>query len=321
MRFFLFLVPLGFVACWVLLLSLALFTYGKMFEGSLTALVTPFRDGAVDERALRMLVTRQLAAGTNALVPGGTTGESPTLSESEWERIVEVCVGESKGRIPVIAGCGTNSTAVSVARAQRCAALGADGVMVVTPYYNKPTQNGLYHHFRAIADATPLPLLVYNIPGRTSVDMNVETLGRLVHDCPTVKSIKDASGDLNRVTLQAAACGGDFAQLSGDDISAFEFNRLGGRGCVSVASNLVPELCARFQKLCADKNWTEAQELHQRLVPLYRALFVETNPAPIKYALSALGLCTPEVRLPLVELAPSSRAAVEQALQALDKIA
>lgn len=275
----------------------------------------------MDETALRKMVARQLAAGTHGLVPGGTTGESPTLSDDEWEHIIAVCVGESRGRIPVIAGCGTNSTAVSVARARRCAALGADGIMVVTPYYNKPTQNGLYHHFRAVAEATKLPMLIYNIPSRTSVDLSVDTLGRLVRDCATVVSIKDASGDLNRVALQASACGSSFAQLSGDDINALAFNQKGGRGCVSVASNLVPGLCVRFQKLCAEKDWVQAQALHQHLRPLYQSLFVETNPAPIKYALSLLGLCSSEVRLPLVELTPSSRTTVEEALRAQGEIA
>lgn len=286
------------------------------FTGSLTALVTPFRNGALDEPALAAMVQRQIAGGTHGLAPCGTTGESPTLTDPEWERAIALCVEEAKGRLPVIAGCGTNATATTVARAKRCAALKADGLLVVTPYYNKPTQEGLYRHFRAVAEASPLPIIVYNIPGRTAVDLAVATLARLARECKTIVAVKDATGDLKRVQAQAAAAPKGLLQLSGDDINALEFNRLGGKGCVSVASNVAPELCARFQTLCAGGKWAEAEALHARLAPLYGALFVETNPAPVKYALSRLGLCAPEVRLPLVELTPDSKARVEAALNA-----
>jgi len=287
-----------------------------MFQGSITALVTPFREGALDETALGNMAARQIAAGTQGLAPCGTTGESPTLAEAEWERVIALCLAEARRRVPVIAGCGTNATAATVARAKRCAALKADGLLVVTPYYNKPTQEGLYRHYRAVAEATALPVMIYNIPGRTAVDMSVETMARLSRDCKTIVAVKDATGDLNRVAAQAAACRKGFVQLSGDDINALEFNRRGGVGCVSVASNVAPALCARFQALCAAGKWEEAECLHARLAPVYRALFVETNPAPVKYALARLALCSAEVRLPLVELTAESKAKVDAALKA-----
>jgi 4-hydroxy-tetrahydrodipicolinate synthase len=289
-----------------------------MFRGSITALVTPFRNGALDEAALRRLLARQLEAGSRGLVPCGTTGESPTLTDAEWERVIALCLEEARGKAPVIAGCGTNATATTVARAKRCAGLKADGLLVVAPYYNKPTQEGLYRHFRAVAEATPLPILIYNIPGRTAVDVLPTTLGRLARDCKTIVGVKDATGDLSRVGAQTEACGKSFVQLSGDDVNALAFNQSGGKGCVSVASNVVPDLCVFFQDLCAGGKWDEAAALHERLSPLYGALFVETNPGPVKYALSRLGLCEGDVRLPLVELAAASQGQVDAALKGLN---
>lgn len=285
-----------------------------MFEGSIPALPSPFRGGKFDEAAYAKLVARQIGAGSHGLVPCGTTGEAPTLSDAEWARAIEICVREAKGKIPVIAGCGTNSTAATAKRARQAETLKADVLLVVTPYYNKPTQEGLFRHFEAVARAVEIPILIYNIPGRTCVDMSVETMVRLAGSCPNIKGVKDATGDLPRVKEMRRALGDRFAILSGEDELALAFNREGGQGCISVTANVAPELCAESQTLCRKGKFDKAEKIHERLVPLHRALFVETNPAPVKYALSRLGLCSPEVRLPLVELSESSRRQVDKVL-------
>jgi 4-hydroxy-tetrahydrodipicolinate synthase len=284
-----------------------------MFRGSLVALVTPFRNGAIDEDALQSLVDWHLEQGTHGLVPVGTTGESPTLSHAEHERVVEVVIEAAARRLPVIAGAGSNSTAEAISLAKHAKQAGADAILVVTPYYNKPTQAGLYAHFRAIHDAVDLPLLIYNIPARSVVDMTVETmaeLARLEH----VVGVKDATCDLVRPLLTAQACGDDFCQLSGEDGTALAFLASGGHGCISVTANAAPRLCAEMHEAWQRGDAAEALALQRRLTPLNKALFVETSPAPVKYALARLGKCGAAVRLPLVEPRESSKQAVEAAM-------
>jgi len=284
------------------------------FRGSFTALVTPFsKDGALDEKAFRALVAWQIAEGTNGLVPVGTTGESPTLSHDEHKRVVEWCVDEAKGRVPVVAGSGSNSTREAIDLSRHAEKAGADAVLVVTPYYNKPTQEGLYQHFKAINEAIGIPILLYNIPGRSVIDMSVDTMKRLF-ELKNIAGVKDATANLVRVSQQRAALGPDFNQLSGEDSTALAFNAHGGHGCISVTSNVAPRLCADFQGACRRGDYATALTLQDKLMPLHLALFVEASPAPTKYALSVLGRCTDAVRLPLVTLADKSKAVVRDAM-------
>jgi 4-hydroxy-tetrahydrodipicolinate synthase len=279
------------------------------------ALVTPFRNGAVDERNFQDHVVWQIEQGTNGVVPCGTTGESPTLSHAEHKRVVELCVEAAAGRVPVIAGTGSNSTAEAIDLSRHAKQAGADAALIVTPYYNKPTQDGLYAHFRAIHDAVDLPIVIYNIPPRSVIDMTPETMGRLAA-LPHIVGVKDATADLVRPMATSETCGAEFCQLSGEDGTALAFNAQGGVGCISVTANVAPALCAAMQVAWAARRVDEALALHRRLMPLHRALFCETSPAPVKYALSRMGRCTAEVRLPLVELRPDSRARVEAAMRA-----
>src|SRR5437763_11532088 len=283
------------------------------FRGSFTALVTPFKNGSLDEAAFRSLVSWQIAEGTHGLVPVGTTGESPTVSHDEHKRVVEWCVGEAKGRVPVIAGAGSNSTKEAIDLAQHAQKAGADAVLVVTPYYNKPTQEGLYQHFKAINDAIGIPIIMYNIPGRSVVDISVETMKRLF-ELRNIAGVKDATANVARVSLQREAMGEGFNQLSGEDGTALGFNAHGGHGCISVTSNVAPRLCAEFQGACLKGDYGAALKLHDKLMPLHVALFVETSPAPAKYALSLLGRCAETVRLPMVPVADATKAAVRAAM-------
>ncbi|TCT11519.1 dihydrodipicolinate synthase [Tepidamorphus gemmatus] len=285
-----------------------------MFKGSITALITPFSNGAVDEKAYQDFVDWQIREGTDGLVPVGTTGESPTLTHDEHKRVVELCVEAAAGRVPVIAGAGSNNTAEAIDFSRHAKAVGADAVLIVMPYYNKPTQEGLYQHFKAIHDAADLPIIIYNIPGRSVVDMSVETMARLARDLPNIVGVKDATANLARVSLQRAACGKDFIQLSGEDPTALAFNAHGGVGCISVTSNVAPRLCAEFQKACADGDFRLALDYQDRLMPLHRALFLETSPSPVKYAVSLLGRCEPKVRLPLVECSEPVKREVRAAM-------
>jgi 4-hydroxy-tetrahydrodipicolinate synthase len=282
-------------------------------RGSITALVTPFRNGHVDEDALRGHVNWQIENGTKGLVPVGTTGESPTLSHKEHERVVEVCVEEAKGRVPVIAGAGSNSTAEAVAFAKHAEKVGADAILVVTPYYNKPTQEGLYQHFKAINDACGLPILIYNIPGRSVIDMTVDTMARL-YELKNIVGVKDATANVARVSLQRQAMGPDFIQLSGEDATALGFMAHGGHGCISVTSNVAPALCSEMQEACLAGDYAAALKVQDRLMPLHTALFVETNPSPVKYALSVLGRMSDEVRLPMIPVSEGTKATVRSAM-------
>ena len=283
------------------------------FRGSFTALVTPFKNGSLDEKAFRDLVDWQIAEGSNGLVPVGTTGESPTLSHDEHMRVVDWCVAQAKGRVPVIAGAGSNSTKEAIDLAQHAQKAGADAVLVVTPYYNKPTQEGLYQHFKAINDAIGIPIIMYNIPGRSVVDISVDTMKRLF-ELRNIAGVKDATANVARVSLQREAMGEGFNQLSGEDGTALGFNAHGGHGCISVTSNVAPRLCAEFQGACLKGDYAAALKLHDKLMPLHVALFVETSPAPAKHALSLLGRCAETVRLPMVPVAEITKAAVRAAM-------
>ncbi len=290
-----------------------------MLHGSNTALITPFKNGAVDEAAFAKLVDWQVVQGSHGLVPCGTTGESPTLSHGEHQRVVEICIEAVAGRVPVIAGAGSNSTAEAVAFTQHAAKAGADAVLHVTPYYNKPTQAGLIAHFEAISDASALPIVIYNIPGRSIVDMTPETMGVLAKR-DNIIGVKDATADMARVGQQAAQCGADFIQLSGEDESAVAFNKQGGRGCISVVSNIVPDLCAAMQNASLDGDIATAEAMQAKLVPLIRALFCESSPSPIKYAMARLGYCAEDIRLPLLPATAATRAQVDAALAELGLI-
>ena len=283
------------------------------FRGSFTALVTPFKNGSVDEKAFRELVDWQIAEGTKGLVPVGTTGESPTLSHQEHNNVVEWCVEQARGRVPVVAGAGSNSTKEAIDLAQHAQKAGADAVLVVTPYYNKPTQEGLYQHFKAINDAIGIPIIIYNIPPRSVIDMSVETMKRL-WELKNIAGVKDATANVVRVSQQRAAMGPDFNQLSGEDATALGFMAHGGHGCISVTSNVAPRLCAEFQDSCLKGDYANALKVQDKLIPLHTALFIETNPAPAKYALSLLGKCAEAVRLPMVAVADKTRAAVRDAM-------
>ena len=283
------------------------------FRGSFTALVTPLENGAVDEKAFRALIDWQIAEGTNGLVPVGTTGESPTLSHQEHKEVVEWCVDHSRGRVPVVAGAGSNSTAEAIDFAQHAERAGADAVLIVTPYYNKPTQEGLYQHFKAINDAIGIPIIIYNIPSRSVIDMSVDTMKRL-YELKNIAGVKDATANMTRVSQQRAALGEDFNQLSGEDITALGFMAHGGHGCISVTSNVAPRLCAEFQSACLKGDFGAALKLQDKLAPLHINLFVETSPAPIKYALSLIGKCANALRLPMVPATEKAQAAVREAM-------
>jgi 4-hydroxy-tetrahydrodipicolinate synthase len=291
-----------------------------MFTGSIVALVTPFSNGAIDENALQALVEWHADQGTHGVVPVGTTGESPTLSHDEHERVIELVLEAARRpgarrRLPVIAGTGSNSTEEAISLTRHAARVGADAALVVTPYYNKPTQAGLYAHFKAIHDAADLPIIIYNIPGRSAVDMSVETMAKLAK-LPNIMGVKDATADLARPLLTAMACGEDFCQLSGEDPTALAFLAHGGHGCISVTANVAPRLCADMHEAWQRGEPAEALALQRRLMPLHRALFLETSPAPVKYAVSRLGRIGAEVRLPLVEPTEGTRQAVEAAMRA-----
>lgn len=283
------------------------------FKGSITALVTPFKDGAVDEVALRRHIGWQIENGTHGLVPVGTTGESPTLSHREHEQVVEICVEEVGGRVPVIAGAGSNSTAEAIGFARHAERVGADALLVVTPYYNKPTQDGLYHHFKAINDATGLPIFIYNIPGRSVIDMSVDTMARL-YELKNIVGVKDATANVARASLQRQKMGPDFIQLSGEDATALGFMAHGGHGCISVTSNVAPGLCSEMQQACLSGDYGAALTIQDRLMPLHTALFIETNPSPVKYAASVLGLMEDNVRLPLLPTSEGTKQAVRSAM-------
>ncbi len=283
------------------------------FSGSFTALVTPFKNGSLDEGAFRGLVDWQIGEGTNGLVPVGTTGESPTLSHAEHHQVVEWCIEQARGRVPVIAGAGSNSTAEAISLARAAEQAGADAVLVVTPYYNKPTQEGLYQHYKAINDAIGIPIIIYNIPPRSVIDMSVDTMKRLF-ELENIAGVKDATASMVRVSLQRQAMGPGFNQLSGEDATALGFMAHGGHGCISVTSNVAPRLCAEFQGACRKGDFAAALDLQDKLMPLHQALFIETSPAPTKFALSVLGKCAETVRLPMVPLAETTRAAVREAM-------
>src|SRR4051812_25064776 len=285
----------------------------KTLRGSITALVTPFKDGKVDEDAFRGLVNWQVEEGVHGLVPVGTTGESPTLSHQEHDRVVEICVEETKGRVPVVAGAGSNSTAEAIAFSRNAEKVGADALLIVTPYYNKPTQEGLYQHYKAINDAIGIPIIIYNIPGRSVIDMSVETMNRL-YELKNVAGVKDATANMVRVSQQRAVLGEGFNQLSGEDATALGFMAHGGDGCISVTSNVAPRLCAEFQSACLRGDYAAALVLQDKLMPLHQNLFIETNPAPAKYAPSILGKIADTVRLPMVPLGEKSKAAVRDAM-------
>ncbi|MGO4388466.1 4-hydroxy-tetrahydrodipicolinate synthase [Microvirga sp. 2YAF29] len=283
------------------------------FQGSITALVTPFKDGAVDEKSFRSFINWQIEQGTRGVVPVGTTGESPTLSHKEHDRVIEICVDEVKGRVPVIAGAGSNSTAEAVAFSQHAEKVGADAVLIVTPYYNKPTQEGLYQHFKAINDAVGIPIFIYNIPGRSVIDMSVETMARL-YELKNIAGVKDATANLARTSLQRQFMGPDFIQLSGEDATALGFMAHGGHGCISVTSNVAPRLCAEMQEACLKGDYASALKVQDRLMPLHTNLFIETNPSPVKYAASVLGLMEDTVRLPMIPVSESTKKAVRSAM-------
>jgi 4-hydroxy-tetrahydrodipicolinate synthase len=282
-------------------------------KGSLTALVTPFRDGAVDEEALRAHVAWQIENGTQGLVPVGTTGESPTLNHAEHKRVVEICIAEAGGRVPVIAGAGSNCTAEAVELARHAEEAGADAVLVVTPYYNKPTQEGLYEHFKAVNDAIGIPIVIYNIPPRSVIDMSVATMARL-YELPNIVGVKDATGNLARVSQQRHALGADFIQLSGEDMTALAYNAAGGHGCISVVSNVAPRLCAELQGLSLSGDYAGALAVQDRLIPLHDAIFLEPGLAGAKAGLALLGRGREEVRLPLRPVTEPTRAAIRAAM-------
>ena len=285
------------------------------FRGSMTALVTPFaKDGSVDEKSFAAFVDWQIGEGTKGLVPVGTTGESPTLSHDEHKRVVEVCVEAAAGRAPVIAGAGSNNTAEAIELAEHAEQAGADALLVVTPYYNKPTQRGLYAHFKAVAEATSLPIFIYNIPPRSVIDMSPETMGRLVHDFSNIVGVKDATAKLDRVSEQRMSCGKDFIQLSGEDATALGFNAQGGVGCISVTANVAPRLCSEFQAAMSAGDYATALDYQDRLMPLHKAIFMEPGLAGAKYALSRLGKVDNSVRSPLTTVEAATEKAIDAAM-------
>ena len=287
-----------------------------MFKGSNVALVTPFKNNKLDEENYIKLINFHLENGTNGLVPAGTTGESPTLSHDEHEKVIEICIKEAKGKVSVIAGTGSNSTEEAISLTKHAEKVGADAALVVTPYYNKPTQEGLYQHYKALNDNCGIPILIYNIPGRSVVDMSVDTMSRLF-ELKNIVGVKDATGDLNRVDQQKEKMGNEFIQLTGEDGNALEFNKRGGVGCISVTANVAPKLCSDMQKFSKSNSNNEIQEaerIDQKLQPLHKSLFIESNPSPVKYAAKLLNLCDDEVRLPLVRITKNTQEEVKKAL-------
>jgi 4-hydroxy-tetrahydrodipicolinate synthase len=284
-----------------------------MFKGSITALVTPMRDGRLDEEALRAFIAWQIDEGSHGLVPVGTTGESPTLSHDEHKRVVDICIETAAGRVPVIAGAGSNNTHEAIELARYADKAGADGLLIVTPYYNKPSQEGLYQHYKAINDSVGIPIIIYNIPPRSVIDMSVETMARLF-ELKNIAGVKDATGKIDRVSLQRHAMGPDFIQLSGDDGTALAVMAHGGHGCISVTSNVAPKLLAEFQEACLAGDYAKALVYQDRLMPLHKALFIEPNPAGVKYALSVIGKMTEDMRLPMVKVSEPVRAEIRSAM-------
>ena len=287
-----------------------------MFKGSNVALITPFKDNVLDEENYIKLINFQIENGTNGLVPAGTTGESPTLNHNEHQKVIEICIKESGGKIPVIAGTGSNSTEEAVSLTKHAEKAGANGVLVVTPYYNKPTQEGLYQHYKAINDNTSLPIIIYNIPGRCVIDMSVDTMAKLF-ELKNIAGVKDATGDLNRLEQTIKKLGPEFIQLTGEDGLAYEFNKRGGVGIISVTANIAPKLCSDMQKYSKSKSENEikeAERIDTMLQPLHKSLFIESNPAPVKYAAKLLGLCNDEIRLPLVKIKKQTQEEVKKAL-------
>lgn len=286
----------------------------RSFQGSIVALVTPFRDGRVDEAKLRELVEFHVQNGTDGIVACGTTGEDPVLSHEEHERVVEIVVEAARGRVAVIAGTGSNSTAKTIELTLHAKKAGADAALVVSPYYNRPTQQGLYEHFRAVAEATDLPILVYNIQGRTAVNVETDTLARLARDCRNVVGVKEASGSLDQMTQVILACGPEFTVLSGDDNLTLPLMAVGGRGVISVIANIVPKETAEMTHAALDADWKRARELHLKLFPLCKAMFIETNPIPVKEAMAMMGMIQPEFRLPLCRMAEANRERLKKVL-------
>ena len=285
-----------------------------MFKGSIVALVTPFKNNVLDQEKYASLIQHHIANGTKGVVPAGTTGESPTLNHDEHKKVIEIAVKECKGKIPVIAGTGSNSTAEAVELSRHAEKSGADGLLIVTPYYNKPTQEGLYQHYKSINDSVGIPIIIYNIPPRSVIDMSVDTMARLF-ELKNIAGVKDATADLNRVDQQLKKMGPEFIQLSGEDGTALEFNMRGGVGCISVSANVAAKLCSEFQEACLNKNNEKAKEINEKLMPLHKSLFIESNPSPVKYAASLLNLCSDEVRLPLVKVTEKTKKEVEKALK------
>ena len=288
-----------------------------MFKGSNVALITPFKNDKLDVDSYIKLIHFHMENGTNALVPAGTTGESPTLSHEEHQKVIDLCIQESNSKLPVIAGTGSNSTEEAISLTTHAEKAGANAALIVTPYYNKPTQEGLYQHYKAINDKCGLPIIIYNIPGRSVIDMSVETMTRLF-ELKNIIGVKDATGDLDRVDQQLKAMGKDFIQLTGNDDNALEFNKRGGSGAISVTANIAPKLCSRFQSLSIltdDKSKKEAKELDDIMQPLHSAMFVESNPSPVKYAAKQLGLCDDTVRLPLVKVTEKTKEIINKALK------
>ena len=287
-----------------------------MFKGSNVALITPFKNNELDVEAYIKLIHFQISNGTNGLVPAGTTGESPTLSHDEHQKVIDLCVKESDGKTIVIAGTGSNSTKEAISLTTHAEKAGADAALIVTPYYNKPTQEGLYQHYKAINDKCGIPILIYNIPGRSVIDMSVDTMARLF-ELKNIVGVKDATGDLDRVTLQKNKMGKDFIQLTGNDDNALDFNRRGGVGAISVTANIAPKLCSDFQKfsvLVDDNAKNQSEKLDKILQPIHNSMFIESNPSPVKYAAKLLGLCSDDVRLPLVKVTETTKEAVKKAL-------
>ena len=285
-----------------------------MFKGSNVALVTPFKGNSLDEETYIKIINFHLENGTNGLVPAGTTGESPTLSHREHEKVIELCIQEAKGKIPVIAGTGSNSTTEAISLTQHAEKAGADGALIVTPYYNKPTQEGLYQHYKAINDKCGIPIIIYNIPGRSVIDMTVDTMARLF-ELKNIVGVKDATGDLARVCAQRITCGTDFLQISGEDATAHGFNAQGGVGCISVTANVAPKLSAQLQAATLAGDYDKALELQDKLMPLHHAIFTEPGLVGVKYAMSLLGVCSDEVRLPLIPLSNETKKLIKSAIE------
>jgi len=287
-----------------------------MFRGSIVAIVTPFKDGKVDEKKLRELVNFQVDNGTNGIVPCGTTGESPTLTHDEHERVIEICIDAVQGRIPIIAGTGSNSTAEAITLTKHAAKAGADGALLVTPYYNKPTQEGLYRHFKAIADEVNIPIILYNIPGRSSRNIEIPTMARLAQDCKNIIGVKEAAGSVAQMQLIKQLCPKDFLLISGDDALTLPLLSIGGVGIISVVANIIPQDVAALVTTFNDGKIFEAQQIHFKMLPLIEAMFVETNPIPVKTAMGLMGMCSDEMRMPLCQMAPSNLEKLKKALKA-----